>query len=911
MTVLFADLAGSTSLGERLDPEDIRQLQAELFELVNTEVVRFGGVTEKFVGDAVLAVFGIPQAHEDDPERAVSTALAVNDAFVGFAARIEERHTASVGLRIGIDTGEVVSSRESAARGELMVSGDVVNVAARLQQAAEPGEVVVGDRTRGATSRVFEYDAHDAIEAKGKGAPVTAWLARRLAEQPARRGVEGLAAPIIGRDEELAVLTAVAARVIREQVPQLVTLFGSAGVGKSRLLAELVDRVPDARLLKGRCLSYGDGVTYWPLAEVAKSHAGILETDSATVALAKLTAVVETVVSPAEVEGIVKAAAWTLGLGLPGSRAPEMSPGEVRAQIYGAWTRYIAGLGRERPTVLAIEDIHWASEPLLDLLDHLADALEHSSVLIVCPARPELLETRPGWGAGKQNAIALNLSSLSPSDSRRLVNELLDADRVFEDAREQIVASAEGNPFYLEEILRMLIEQGAIVREDGGWIATDHLREVPIPDSVHGVIAARVDLLEASARDALRRCSVMGRSFWPAAVNVEDGLVEVLARRGLVSERPSSVVAGMREFVFKHALTRDVAYQTLPRPERRELHRTVGVWIEEGSVGRGGEMAELAAYHYVQALEYGDDDTALAARAFELLLAAGESAIARAAVPSAVALFERALTIAADDRSQCLVLVALARSDIATLAYDRARVRLLEAVGLARADSDPLLVSEVLGVLTRLSWVSGHWDEAMSYAVQALDALEGQPESAALSTALARRSQLEMLRGEPIAEEHALDAIEVATRVGDEFAVVNSRINLLTARAARGSAHRPGRGIRDLRDGSRCRLCRRGPPPRRELHLVGVALRDDPGATGRRRHPDCPAGGSSRRRVQFVRSVSGALACEVPLDSRRGVGSGRRGVGNARQARHLRQQLAPLERDRLWDGVAPRRRRCG
>ncbi len=786
VSVLFADLAGSTALGEQLDPEDVRELQGELFELVNSDVERFGGVTEKFIGDAVLAVFGIPQAHEDDPERAVSAALAVRDAFGAFAARIDERHGAAVGLRIGVNTGEVVSSRESAARGELMVSGDVVNVAARLQQAAEPGQVIVGDRTRAATSRLVDYDARGGIEAKGKSAPVNAWVARGLAARPARRGIEGLAAPIIGRDEELAVLTAVAARVVRERVPQLVTLFGHAGVGKSRLLAEFVDRIPDVRLLKGRCLPYGDGITYWPLAEVAKSHAGILETDSAELALEKLQAAVGRVVSPDETEGVVEATAWTLGLALPGLRAAETPSASIRARLYGAWTRYVAGLGREHPTVLAIEDIHWASEPLLDLLDHLADALDDASVLIVCPARPELLESRPAWGAGKQNAIALNLSPLSPSDSRRLVSELLDADRVLEEARQQILASAEGNPFYLEEILRMLIEEGAIERQEGGWVATERLQALPIPDSVHGVIAARVDLLDAPARDALRRCSVMGRTFWPAAVKVEEGLVEALGRRGLVSERPSSVVAGMREFVFKHALTRDVAYQTLPRPERRELHRTVGEWIEKGGVGRGGETAEIAAYHLVEARRYGDEDPELAAHAFALLLESGESAIARAAVPSAAGLFERALSLAADERSRCLALFALARTDVAMLTYDRARERLIDAEGHARADGDPLLVSDVLGALTRMSWLSGQWDQAMEYAGAAIEALAGLPESPALAAALARRSQLEMLRGEPAAEPHALAAIEVASRVGDVFAEVNGTINLITARAARG-----------------------------------------------------------------------------------------------------------------------------
>ena len=791
VSVVFADLAGSTALGERLDPEDVRELQGELFELVNAEVERFGGMTEKFVGDAVLAIFGIPHAHEDDPERAVGAALAVRDAFPGFAGRIEERHAASVGLRIGVNTGEVVSSRESAARGELVVSGDVVNVAARLQQAAEPGEVLVGDRTRAATSRFVEYEERGGVAAKGKRNPVQAWAAQRLADRPTRRGIEGLSAPIIGRDEELAVLAAVAARVVRERVPQLVTLFGQAGVGKSRLLAEFVERLPEARLLKGRCLPYGDGITYWPLAEVAKSHAGMLETDSAEVAFEKLQAAVARVVPPDEAARVVEATAWTIGLGLPAVGRNELSSSEVRSRLYAAWTRYVGALGREQPTVLAIEDIHWASAPLLDLLDHLADTLSDSSVLIVCPARPELLETRPDWGAGKQNAIALNLSPLSPADARLLVAELLDADRVFEETREQILSRADGNPFYLEEILRMLIEDGAIDYHDGAWTTTERLHHVPIPDSVHGVIAARVDLLDAAARDALRRCSVMGRTFWPAAVHIDESLVESLGRRGLVSERPSSVVAGMREFVFKHALTRDVAYQTLPRPERRELHRTVGEWIEHVGAGRSGETAEIAAYHFVEAITYGDDDPAVAARAFELLLDAGEAAIAGAAISSAAGLFERAAGLAPDDRGRCRALIALARCDMGEPDYDRAVAHLHAANGLATALGDRLLEADVLGWLTRISWLSGRWEDAIRYANAGIEALSGLPESPTLAGALARRSQLEMLRGDPAAEPHAEEAIAVAQRSGNPYAEVNGRINLFTARAARGQ--RPDR----------------------------------------------------------------------------------------------------------------------
>ncbi len=327
VTVLFADLAGSTALAEQLDPEDVRRVQGELFELLNAEVVRFGGTTEKFVGDAVLAVFGIPSAHEDDPERAIRTALAAHKRFASFAERIDSRYGASVGLRTGINTGDVVSSRETAARGELMVSGDAVNVAARLQQLAAPGEILVGLRTHAATSRAVDYGPRRDLDAKGKSAPIAAWKARAVAPEPAARE-SGFRAPLIGREEELTLLEAVAGRSRRERVPQLVTLFGPAGVGKSRLVEELLERLPEARVLQGRCLPYGEGVTFWPLAEAAKSDARVLDNDPGDVALEKLRAAVESAVDEGA-DDVLDAIGWTIGLSVPGSSLASTDPQAV------------------------------------------------------------------------------------------------------------------------------------------------------------------------------------------------------------------------------------------------------------------------------------------------------------------------------------------------------------------------------------------------------------------------------------------------------------------------------------------------------------------------------------------------------------------------------------------------------
>jgi predicted ATPase/class 3 adenylate cyclase len=783
--VLFADLAGSTALGDKLDPEDVRDLQRELFAVLHTEVERFGGTTEKFVGDAILAVFGIPQTHEDDPERAVRAALAAHDRFTAFADRVRTRYGADVGLRIGVNTGEVVAGREAAARGELMVSGDAVNVAARLQQGATPGEVLVGERTHAATSRAVSYGPRRDIDAKGKDAHVRAWVAVKALPEPSVRSV-GLTAPFVGRNEELAVLDAVASRVAREDVAQLVTLFGQAGVGKSRLLAELVERVPGARVLSGRCLPYGEGITYWPLAEAAKTEAGILDNDPAGAALEKLRIAVASVVGDAY-DDVFEAIAWTIGFSVPGSPIITADPEYGRQALADAWSRYVGAMGRQELTMLVVEDVHWASAALLDLVEHLAEALSETRVLIVCTARPELLDVRPTWGAGKQNATTLALAPLSPDDSARLVSSLLGEARMSDDLREPILASAEGNPFFLEEMLQMLIEERALERSNGSWVATGRLSELQIPDSVHGVIAARIDLLEAGERNALRRCSVVGRVFWPAAVDVAEEEVAPLTRRGLVSAHPQSVMAGLREFAFKHALTRDVAYSSLPRLERRDLHRRVADWIQRVAPDREVENAELAAYHYREAIAYGEDDPAVVRRACALLLTAGESAMRRGAFVAARVQLDHAVLLAVDHEQGASVLLCLAELDVTEARWDDAIDRLDTAEQFAQTNN-PRMSSAVLALRSRICWMTGRWDEALEAANGAVSALVGLPESSQLARALARRSQIEMLKGRHEAIEHSLEAIAIADRVGDVVANVNARINLFTHRATEGIA---------------------------------------------------------------------------------------------------------------------------
>ena len=780
VSILFADLAGSTALGERVDPEDVRAVQNDLFRLVNAEVERYGGTTEKFVGDAILAVFGAPQAFEDHAERAVRAALAVRDVFPTFAAAIGERFGADVGLRIGVNTGDVIAGREAAARGELMVSGDAVNVAARLQQLASPGSVLVGERTMRATRRVVEFGARRELSARGKEDAVAAWEAVSAGAQDARRA-RLYAAPLVGREEELALLRLTAGRVERERAPQLVTIFGHAGVGKSRLLEEFGGAVGQGRVVTGRCVPYGDGITYLPLAEVASEIAGVLDDDRAEIALAKLRSSVEEVVPDSQVEDVMAALAWTMGLALPGGSSDIGDAGDIRRALHEGWATYLAALGREELLVLVIDDIHWASEPLLDLVDDLAARLEGTAVLILCPSRPELLDARPGWGGGRLTSSALALAPLDEGHSEVLLRALLETDAVPERVAHAILGPADGNPFFVEEILSMLVEQGALERQNGNWRATPQLADVQVPDSIHGVIAARIDLLQARERDALRRCSVMGRTFWPSAVGVDDEVVATLGRRALVTEHPDSSFSGRREFSFKHALTHEVAYATLPRADRRELHRGVAEWIADAMPDRQAETAELMAYHLEEAVRHGDRDRELERRAFEALLAAGDAALRRGAYATAAGMLGRALEIAPGTPEASRALYLAARVDVAESRYERALARLDEVLAMGTS-LDAAARADALGLKARASWLRGSWRDALASSEAAVHALDGEPESPELARALARLSQIQMLRALPEAEETAQRAIEVARATGEAAAEANARTNLLTVR---------------------------------------------------------------------------------------------------------------------------------
>ncbi len=669
VTILFADVTGSTGLGERLDPERLQELMGTFFGAMREEIEAEGGTVEKFIGDAVMAAFGVPVAHEDDPTRALRAALRMRRRLAEVNEDLESRFGVALEIRTGVNTGEVLAATD-ADPGEPMVTGDAVNAAARLEQGAEPGQIVVAERTARA-ARGFRFRHLGDRELRGRERPVPAVLLEEAAPSPPAapvRGVPGLRAPMVGRDAELELLRSLFHRSVAEGRPNLVTIYGDPGVGKSRLSREFVaaaeTKEPAPLVVRGRCLPYGDGVTYWPLAEVLKELAGIRDTDPPGVALDHVRALGADLITTEVATNPTKATAalaFSVGLEDPAFSFRDAEPREVRLKMHSAWRSLFSALAARTPVVAVIEDIHWADPALLDLLDELAERVI-GPVLFVCPARPELTERRPDWGGGRRNVSSISLEPLTSEQSDRLIGFLLAVDDLPSSVHDQILERAEGNPFFLEEIVRHLIDDGSIVRDGDRWRAASDIADVQIPDTVQAVLAARIDLLDPVEKRALQRAAVVGRVFWPGPVGRllngdRDRLRETLDRlegRELVASRLSSSIAGEPEFIFKHVLTREVAYDSLPRRERAAAHAAVAFWIEETAGGRSGEFTELLAYHYLEAFRAArTEDTAertdkLRRRAISALLDVSIEARSRFATRKAIASAERALGLAAE-----------------------------------------------------------------------------------------------------------------------------------------------------------------------------------------------------------------------------------------------------------------------
>ncbi len=651
VTVLFADIVGSTTGVRAHDPELVRSTLAATFEQMRRLLVSHGGTVEKFIGDAVMAVFGVPSAHDDDAERAVRAAFALRD-------RIERRNRDSpmpLALRIGVNTGEAVAGGGGA---ELLVTGEPVNVAARLQQAAMPGQILVGPLTRSLTQSAIRYGRARRAKAKGLGL-LEAFPAQAItSEVPAqRRGLKGLRAPLIGREDELAHLIQAHRRLSGSERAYLVTVFGPAGSGKSRLVAEFVHAIGAARVRHGRCPPYGEGITLYPLQLILRADLGLASTDSKEAARAKLAAAVRQAFGASdEADGVARRLSAIAGLLGADEALPGVAQEDVPEELRWGLRRYLERRAAGDPLVLVFEDIHWAEPALLDIIEDLTQ-WSRAPLLVVCLARPEFLDGRPGWGGGKMNASAITLDPLTAEETRRLVAELLEVDALPDPLRREVLTRAEGNPLFVEEFLRMLIEAGQIERRGGRWIAPGHVAPLVVPPTLQGLIAARVDRGSPEVKRLLQHAAVIGRFFSAnalAAIAERPFATDTLrdaARRDLLVEADEPGAGGARLYRFKHVLIRDVVYAGVPKADRARLHDHYARWYESTLGERSRESIEIIAQHAEQAFllarELRAPETAeLGRRAFDRLRIAATQARKRVDLHAALALYERAAAIA-------------------------------------------------------------------------------------------------------------------------------------------------------------------------------------------------------------------------------------------------------------------------
>ncbi|HXG76805.1 MAG TPA: adenylate/guanylate cyclase domain-containing protein, partial [Gaiellaceae bacterium] len=675
VTVVFTDLVGFTERSEELDPEDVRALLTAYYRQVRSILEEHGGTVDKFIGDAVLGVFGAPVAHEDDPERAVRAALAVCEW-----ARTRD----DLALRVGVNTGRAFVALDPSDTGIGIVAGDMVNTAARIQSAAPTGRVLVGEETYRATRDVFDFAEHEALELKGKSEPVPVWepVRARVRIGEARRRTD---APLVGRERELALLQEALERAARGEGVRFVTVVGVPGIGKTRLVAEL-ERVARARFpgltwLAGRSLPYGAGTSFRGLGAMVQAYAGIMETDDASEADAKLArAVGELTEDASDARWLVSQLRPLVGLA---GEAPVRE--ERRADAFAAWRRFFELLAGRGPLVLVHDDLHWADESVLDFLEELVQASAPVPLLVVGTARPELLERRPGWAEAAGARSLLRLDPLSPEETGELIAALVREGALDAALERAIVARAGGNPLYAEELVRLVAE---------GERAPD----APLPLSVQGIVAARLDALAREEKELLQDAAVVGQVFWPGALRrvSRDGarldeLLSALERKEFVHAVPDSTVAHEREYAFRHPLIREVAYEQMPRARRAEKHRLAAEWAETLSADRTESRADLLADHYLRALEYAtatataSDSAGLSARAARALREAGDHARALHSLDVAAARYARALELAGSDEERAELGLALAETQLRTGALEQAHRRLDEVLELARA----------------------------------------------------------------------------------------------------------------------------------------------------------------------------------------------------------------------------------
>ncbi len=771
VTALFCDLVGFTAASEEADPEDVDRMLSAYFTMARAQIEAHGGAVQKFIGDAVVGVFGVPAAHEDDPERAVRAGLRITEDAVGLRGLAG----APLTLRVGVNTGEaLVRLGVAPGSGEGFMAGDPINTASRLQSVAPEMGVAVGLATYEATAAVFDYEELSAELVKGKSAPLRVFHPKA----PWARLGSDLSRPhdsaFVGREAELALLTGVFDESVVSNTPQLVTVVGEPGLGKSRIVAELFNHVDSLPGLvtwrQGRCLPYGEGITFWALGEIVKAHAGILETDPPEVATAKLE-----VVLPLGDER-----AWYRQRLLP-LLGIEASSTAERGELFTAWRRFFEHVATTHPTVLVFEDLHWADPAMLGFIEHLLEHTAGVPLLLVATARPEFFDHHPDQVADRARAQRIELAPLSVVETERLVSDLLEATVLPVELQQSILERAGGNPLYAEEFVRFLRDKKLLTTKESGGAPLGG-EEVPLPDSIQALIAARLDTLAPGVKSLLADAAVVGKVFWIGAVAAmsgreQDDVVEVLGelcRLEFVRRSGTSSMQGEAEYAFWHVLTRDVAYGQLPRASRVDRHVAAAKWIASKSPERVEDLADVLAHHFVTALDLaraaGADNKAadLEDSALHFLTLSGERALGLDA-PTALARFQRALMLTPHGhRNRPSTLARLGEASFHAGEYVEAAELLEEAVELLRAGGElataarsMAMLSDVLRTLGRGEW--------QGLALDAVALLEPLPPTPELVEVLTDAAASEVFAGRPqMAVEYAERALSLGVKLGLE-----------------------------------------------------------------------------------------------------------------------------------------------
>jgi class 3 adenylate cyclase/tetratricopeptide (TPR) repeat protein len=756
VSVLFCDLVGFTHDSETADPEDVSARLRSYHTRVRVEIERFGGTVEKFIGDAVMAVFGAPLAHEDDAERAVRAGLRLLEAVDELNATDP---TLALQVRIGINTGgAVVALGARPETGEAFVAGDVVNTASRLQGAAPVNGLAVSDQTYRVTSRVFEWERLEPVAIKGKAEPLSIWRPLRARARLGSDVTRSPDTPMVGRELERQLLSGAFARAATQATCQLVTVVGEPGVGKSRLCAELLREVEaDTRLVRwrqGRCLPYGEGISFWPLGEIVKAECGILETDSPAEAADKL-ALKVAADDPERV--------WLLARLAPLVGAPA-DPAALE-ESFAAWRRFCESLAADRATVLVFEDLHWADDALLGFIEELSDWVEGVPLLLLCTARPELFERYPTFGVNARNAQRINLAPLTEAETGQLVAGLLERTLLTDATRQRLMDRAGGNPLYAEEFVRLLADRDGDAESD-------------VPDSIQAIIAARLDTLPADRKSLLQDAAVVGKVFWAGSVAAmgDRDLFAVtqalhdLARKELVRPVRASSMAGEQEFTFWHVLVRDVCYGQIPRLDRAARHRAAAGWIERAVGDRVADLADVLAYHYLAALELheatGDRDgqAELRADAVRTLAMAGARALVLD-VARAERQLARAIELAPPDAPERASLL----EDWGRAVWQQGRLRegrdAMEQALAMRRDREEWVPAA--RILTRLQILHHRMGDTTGRAVEeAVELLEAEPAGPELVSAYAHLAGNRALTGR---DREAIEAVDRAVTLARQL----------------------------------------------------------------------------------------------------------------------------------------------